>query len=198
MPAGVVEQRLLLCRINHPEQVARLLQVIVSHALIPVRGGAGDLDVVAGDAFDPLDDAVERGERPVGDAHLLADLENDRRLRPLDPLLDLAHDPRGLALADRRRPAAPAEKAGDLGGVLDEMPGLIVKVHLDQHISGEEFALRADFGAALDFDDLFGRHQDLVEALAEPLLLGLLADRRRDLLLEAGINVDHVPVARHP
>src|SRR6266705_452482 len=71
---------------------------------------------------DLLDDAVERGERPVRDAHLLADLEDDRRLRPLDALLDLAHDPRRLVLADRRRPAPPAEKAGDLGGVLDAVP----------------------------------------------------------------------------
>src|SRR6266436_6782350 len=79
------------------------------------------------DLLDLRDDAVERGERPVGDAHLLADLEDDRRLRTLDPLLDLAHDPRRLVVADRRRPAPPAEEAGDLGGVLDEMPGLVAE-----------------------------------------------------------------------
>src|ERR1700684_2205064 len=45
---------------------------------------------------------VERGERPVGDAPLLARLEDDRRFRPFDPLLDLAHDPRRLIFADRR------------------------------------------------------------------------------------------------
>src|SRR5712671_1823385 len=146
---------------------------------------------------DLLDDAVERGERSVGDAHLLADLENDRRLRPFDPLLDLAHDPRRLVLADRRRPAPPAEKAGDLGGVLDEMPGLVAEVHLDQHVAREELALRTDLGAALHLDDLLGRHQDLLEALAQALLHGLLVDRRRHLLLEAGIDVNHVPVARH-
>src|SRR5712691_9776065 len=146
---------------------------------------------------DLLDDAVERGERPVGNPHLLADLEDDRRLRPFDPLLDLAHDPRRLVLADRRRPAPPAEKAGDLGGVLDEMPGLVVEVHLDQHIAGEELALGRYLGAALDLDDLLGRHQDLLEALGHALLLGLLADRGGHLLLKAGIDVDHVPAARH-
>src|SRR5438270_5889803 len=41
---------------------------------------------------DLLDHAVERGERAVGDPDLLADLEGDRGLRPLDPFLDLAHD----------------------------------------------------------------------------------------------------------
>jgi hypothetical protein len=44
LAGGVVEQRLLLCRIHLPEQVARLLPVIVIHAVIPVRGGAGDLE----------------------------------------------------------------------------------------------------------------------------------------------------------
>ena len=45
---------------------------------------------------DFLDDAVERGERAVGDPHLLADLEGDRRLRPLDAFLHLMQDPLGL------------------------------------------------------------------------------------------------------
>src|SRR5947209_16389444 len=45
---------------------------------------------------------------------------SNRRFRPFDPFLHLAHDARGLGVADRRRPAAAAEKAGDLGGILDE------------------------------------------------------------------------------
>src|SRR5580704_6281304 len=146
---------------------------------------------------DLLDDAVERGERPVGDADLFADLESNRGLWPLDPLLDLAHDARRLGLADRRGPAATPEKAGDLGGVLDEMPGLVVEIHLDQDVAGEKLALRTDLGAALDLDDLLGRDEDLLEALGETLLFGLLTDRRRHLLLEAGVDVDHIPAARH-
>src|SRR5947209_19857224 len=123
---------------------------------------------------------------------------SNRRFRPFDPFLHLAHDAGRLGVADRRRPAAAAEKAGDLGGILDEMPGLVVEIHLDQHVAGEELAFRIDLGAALDLDDLLGRHEDFLEALAEALLLGLFADRGRHLLLEAGINVDHIPAARHP
>src|ERR1700743_3957324 len=55
-----------------------------------------------------LDRAVERGEGAVADPHLLADFEDDRGFRPLDPFLDLAHDPLGLGLADRNRPCAAA------------------------------------------------------------------------------------------
>src|SRR3546814_6921077 len=47
--------------------------------------------------------AVEGCERAVRDAHLLADLEGDGRLRPIHALGDLLDDPRGLALGDRGR-----------------------------------------------------------------------------------------------
>src|SRR5947208_396024 len=55
----------------------------------------GDLQAGA-DLVDFLDMAVERGERPVRNAHLLADLEGDRRLRALDAFLDLLQDALGL------------------------------------------------------------------------------------------------------
>jgi hypothetical protein len=101
-------------------------------------------------------------------------------------------------VADRRRlDAAAAKKPGDLGGVLDEVPRLVVHIHLYQHIAREKFAFRADLGAAFDFDDLLGRDEDFLELIGKPLLLGLLADRGRDLLLKTRINVDHVPAACH-
>src|SRR3712207_5961792 len=73
---------------------------------------------------DLLDRAVEAGERAVGHPDGLADLVGDRRLRPLDALLHLLDDARGLGLADRHRPVAGTEKAGDLRRVLDQVPDL--------------------------------------------------------------------------
>src|SRR6266851_3687729 len=46
-------------------------------------------------------------------------------------------------------------------------------------------------------DDLLGRHQYLLELVGEALLLGLLANRARDFLLEARIDVNDVPAHRH-
>src|SRR6478609_2456328 len=57
------------------------------------RGAAedGDGDLEAGAAFvDLFHRAVEGGEGAVGHAHLLADLELDRGLGPLDAIGDLA------------------------------------------------------------------------------------------------------------
>ena len=125
-----------------------------------------------------LDKPVERRERAVADPDLLADFEGDRRFRPLDPLLDLVHDARRLVVADRRRfDPATAEEPGDLSRLLDQVPSLVVHIHLDQDIAREKFAFRADLGAAFDFDHLLGRYEDLLELVGRPLLLGLLANR---------------------
>ena len=59
------------------------------------RGAAEDRhgDAQAGPLLvDVLDRAVEAGERTVGDADVLADLEADRGLRTLDALFDGADD----------------------------------------------------------------------------------------------------------
>src|SRR5690348_6951598 len=63
---------------------------------------------------DLLDHAVERRERAVGNTDLLAHLERDRRLRPLDSLLHLMQDAGGLPVRDRHRLVVRAEKAGHL------------------------------------------------------------------------------------
>src|SRR5215212_8616157 len=83
-----------------------------------------DLDARA--AFvDLLDGAVERGERTIRNANLLADLERDRRLRPVDALLHLMQDAIGFGVRDRHRLLVGAKEARDLRRVLDEVIGLV-------------------------------------------------------------------------
>ena len=77
------------------------------------------------------------------------------------------------------------------------MPGVVGQLHLHQHIAGEELALGVDLHAATDLDDILGRHQDLFKQAFHALADSLFADRLGDLLLEARIDVDDVPVARH-
>src|SRR5262249_3335888 len=61
---------------------------------------------------DFLDHARERGERAIGHAHVLADLERHRRLRPLHALLHLVQDTHGLRFRNRHRLVFSAEEAG--------------------------------------------------------------------------------------
>ena len=102
------------------------------------------------------------------------------------------------ASRDRRRAGRwPPRKPVTFGGVLDEMPGLVGQLHLHQHVAGEELALGVDLGAARTSTTSSVGTSTSLELVGQALLLGLLADRLRDLLLEARIDVDDVPAHRH-
>jgi hypothetical protein len=77
------------------------------------------------------------------------------------------------------------------------MEGFVGQLHLDQDVAREKLALGVDLAAAAHFGDLFGRHQHLLEQFLKPALLGLLADRFGDLLLEIRIGVNDVPALVH-
>src|SRR5579872_7146509 len=156
----------------------------------------GDFDARAR-LVDFLDHAAERGERPVGDPHLLADVEADRGFRPLDAFGDLALDSLGLDVGDRHRLLVGAEKAGDFRRVLDQVVDVVGQIAFDQHVAGKELSLRTDLAAAPDLDDLLGRHHDLFELLGEAALRRLLFQRFGDLLFEIRISVDDVPAHAH-
>src|SRR5690606_5566744 len=90
------------------------------------------------------------------------------------------------------------EEAGDARRVLDQADDRVVEVGLHQHVAGEELALGVDLLAAANLDDLLGRNDDLLYAVTQALLLGLVVDVLRDLLLEVRIGVDNVPPRSHP
>src|SRR5690606_7701142 len=147
-----------------------------------------------------LDEAVKRGERPVRHAHLLADLEGDRRLRPLDPLLHLMEDTLSLLVGDVHRLGRMlilAEKPGDPRRVLDQRNHSIVEIGLHQHIAREELALGVNLLAPPDLDDLFRRDHDLFDAVTKALLPGLVLYILRNLLFEVRIGVNDIPPRSH-
>ena len=77
------------------------------------------------------------------------------------------------------------------------MERLVGEVHLHQHVAGEKLALGIDLAAAAHLGDLFLRHQDFIEQIGEAALLGLIADRFSDLVLEIRVGVDDVPAFGH-
>src|SRR5882724_4805210 len=162
----------------------------------PAENAHRDLDARAR-VVDLLDGAVEGRERAVRDPDLLADLEGDRRLRPIDALLDLMQDALGLGIRERERLVIGAQEAGHLRGVLDQVIGLVGKLHFHQHITGEELALGVDLAAAPDLHDLLLRHHDLVEQVLEMALFGLLPDRFSNLVLEIRVGLHDVPAFGH-
>src|SRR6266403_3565694 len=140
--------------------------------------------------------AVEVLERAVDHLHLLALLEEHLGLRLDRPLGHLVRDLAHLGLGDVRdgaRVGRAAEEAGDLGGRLDDVPGLVVELHVDEDVAGEELARRGLLLPLDQLDHLLRRHQDLPEQirLAEPA--DTLLEGRLHLVLVAGVRVHHVP-----
>jgi hypothetical protein len=69
--------------------------------------------------------------------------------------------------------------------VLDEMVGLLVVIHLHHDVSRKELSLRGDLAAPPDLDDLFQRHGNFLDQIAESPRFHFLLDRRGDLFLKA-------------
>jgi hypothetical protein len=99
---------------------------------------------------------------------------------------------------DRRRPVAgTADEAEHLRHFLDEVPGLVVELHLHQHVAGEELALALALLALAHLHDLLGRHEDLAELVLEPVALDALLERLLHLVLEVRVGVYYIPAQRH-
>src|SRR5829696_4620200 len=138
------------------------------------------------------DRAGQLGERARGDGDGLADLPLDPRLELLDRLglEDLGH----FLLGQGGRLGPRADEAGHARGVADHVPGVVVEVHADQQVAGEDLAGDDLLLAALDLHDVFHGDHDLEDPLLHVhrgdagLKVGL------DLVLVAGVGVDDVPV----
>src|SRR6266498_1606993 len=109
------------------------------------------------------DRAGELGEGPGGDGHGLADLP----LHPWPDLLDRLglQDPGHLLLGQRRGLGARADEAGHAGGVAHHVPGVVVQVHADQQVAGEDLAGDDLALASLDLHDVFHGDDDLEDLL---------------------------------
>src|SRR5690606_37538917 len=125
---------------------------------------------------DFLDMPLERSERPIRHLDGLTDLEGDRRLRTLYTFPHLAEDPHRLFLRDRHRLPFSTEEACHLWCVLDQDERRVRHLHLYKHITRQELALGLHLATALDFDDLFRRHQHFFEQILKPSRLRALLD----------------------
>src|SRR5215212_3156153 len=138
------------------------------------------------------DRAGQLGEGALGDGDGLADLPLDLRLELLDRLglEDLGH----FLLGQRGRLGPGADEAGHTGRVADHVPGVVVQVHADQQVAGEDLARDDLLLAALDLHDVFHGDHDLEDPLLHVHRGDAALEVGLDLVLVAGVGVDDVPV----
>src|SRR4030095_261830 len=91
----------------------------------------------------------------------------------------------------------PTHEPGHLGRRFDDVPGLVVELHVDEDVPGEEHPRRGLLAALNELDDLLGRHQHLAEVLLLAERLDALLERGLRLVLVARVRMHHVPVLRH-
>src|SRR6185437_13137394 len=139
----------------------------------------------------------EVGEGSVEDPNLLAHLEGLARLRLDDALLDPATQV--VDLGDRHLlRGLVADEAGDLRGVLDEVPDDLAHLHLDEDVPGQaELLTHARLAAGPVLRDGLAGDEDLAELVLQRVLLGTLLERIAHLGLVPGVGVNHVPLLRH-
>src|SRR5919109_1927866 len=142
------------------------------------------------------DRARELGEGAGGHGDRLADLPFDARLQLLDRLG--LEDLGDFLLGQRGRLGPGADEAGHPRGVADHVPGVVVEVHADQQVPGEDLAGDDLLLAALDLHDVFHGDDDLEDLLLHVHRGDAALEVRLDLVLVACVGVDHVPVPKAP
>src|SRR5215203_3199313 len=122
----------------------------------------------------------------------------DRELRPARDLLrDLAvQQPVDLRLSERDRLVGGADEAGHARRPLDDLPRVLVEIHVHEHVAGHGPLLDRDLLVVLHLLNRLGRDDDLAHGArlvqgGNPVLEVLL-----DLVLVPGIGIDDVP-AKH-
>src|SRR4051812_318779 len=116
--------------------------------------------------------------------------------RGLDDLHRALQHVERLLEPEGRRVVRVADEAGDARSVAHDRPRVLVEVHADEHVAGDAHAVHELALAVLDLDDVLHRDLHLEDRvlLAERALA--LLDVLLHALLEAGVGVDDVPLAR--
>src|SRR3954471_3576359 len=114
---------------------------------------------LAGVVHDFRDLAREIGERSGDHLDRFADRELGARTRALG-LLAL-EKPVDLALRERDRLVLGTYEARDARSALDDSPGVLVQVHVDEDVARHRALLRLHALAVLHLRDLLGRNHDL-------------------------------------
>ena len=72
------------------------------------------------------------------------------------------------------------------------MPGLVVHLHVHQHVAGEELTVAAATLTVAHLHHFLGRNEDVAEIVVQATALDALLEQFLDLLLEARVRMHHV------
>src|SRR5690349_19420304 len=149
-----------LTPLTEPEDLSDLLHLVVPDLNGSLAPEDRDQDLELRRVLVDLGDlAREIGQRPGDHLDGLADRELGAASRPLRRLAvkKAVH----LGLGERDRLVSRAHEAGHAGSVLDQVPGVVGHLHLNQDIAGHGPLLDRHPLAVLELRYLLGRDDDL-------------------------------------
>src|SRR3954471_5364485 len=151
------------------------------HEDLELRGVLVDLGDLAGEvrqrAGDDLDRLADRELR------LRRDLRGDLAVQQ-------AVD---LGLGERHRLVRGADESGDAGRALDELPRVVVELHVHEDVAGHRPLLHGRLLVVLHLGHGLGRDDDLAHSAALVQRLRAVLEVLLDLVLVSGVGVDDVP-----
>src|SRR5690606_11033861 len=147
---------------------------------------------------DLFDHAVEIRERTVDDTNGLARLEQRLGLGFVTAVRNTAQNGFRLAICDRGGLVRGAtDETHHTRRILDQVPGRLVHLHLDQHVARKELALALALLAIAHFHHFFGGHEDLAEQVFHAGQLDALDQRAHDMLFVTRISMHNIPTLSH-
>jgi hypothetical protein len=103
-------------------------------------------------------------------------------------------DPVDLVLRQRHGLRAGADETGHARRVLHDRPGVVIQVHVHEHVAREDALLGLHLLAVLRLDHLLGRNDDATEANALVHRVDAVLEIGLHLVLVPGVGVDYVPL----
>jgi hypothetical protein len=183
----------------NPEATMRSWDMVARYVIPEVNGmldGYRESQAHVINNREVFDRAGEVGERTIGHADVIALLELDTWLRLGRAFLDLLLDRRDLPLGDRGW-VATADEAIDLRCVLDQVPGLVGEVHLDEDITRIESPGAQPRLSAATLLHVLLRDQDVPEVALHTRLLDALLEGELHFVLVARIGLNDIPLHGH-
>src|SRR5206468_2099579 len=118
-------------------------------------------------------------------------------LRAYCPFFHLMRDPRHFLVRHGSRLSGAANESRDLRRRPHQVPGVVIQLHVNEDVAGEELP-RRDLRLTLhELLHLLGRNQDLAEELLLAERLDALFEGRLRLLLRARVGMNDVPLLSH-
>src|SRR5215472_2355442 len=146
---------------------------------------------------DLFDRAVEIREWPVHDTYLLVAFVNHLGLRAVLRRVYAIDDGVDFRFRKRRRRRSRTDKTGYARRIPYDVPSVFIEVHLDQYVARIGHARSDHFLAAADFDDILGGNQHAADFVLQVKSGHTALEAFLDLLLEARIRVNDVPLHGH-